>query len=106
MRFVTAIVFGLIIFMISSLEVKAQKQTPAPAESYPVIKMEVGDTFAICKSGYIVCPARNPICDDASIVKIVDTPDGMGFNGIAKGETVCSVRSATAIRFIFSLVIE
>lgn len=106
MRFLIITFFGLVLFGISLPNVSAQKPTPAPTESYTVIKMGVGDTFAICKSGYVVCPVRNPICDDASLVKLIDTADGLGFKGLAKGETICSVRSATALRFIFRLVIE
>lgn len=62
---------------------------------YPV-ELEVGEIFKVCLSGEIVCPARSPICDDLKVVEVVDTPDGMGFKGIARGSTLCSAMGGTS----------
>lgn len=59
-------------------------------EPYPV-ELQVGETFKVCLSGEIVCPVRGPICDNLEFIQIVDTPDGLGFKGIAAGTTLCSV---------------
>lgn len=83
--------------------------TIAPAQSqdepYPV-ELSAGETFNVCKSGQIVCPAITPICDDPKIVVPVDIPDGLGFRGMAPGTTFCSAASAVGPRRVFRITVR
>jgi hypothetical protein len=70
-------------------------------EPYPA-KLSTGETFEVCKSGQIVCPAISPICDNLKVAVPVDTPDGLGFKGVAPGTTLCSAASAAGPRRVFA----
>jgi len=72
---------------------------------YPVV-LGVGEIFDPCNSGNIVCPARVPICDDPKVAVPVDTPDGLGFQGVAPGTTLCSAASAVGPRRIFRITVR
>ncbi len=93
--------------LVSPLAVgSAKAQAPNPNEPYPV-ELQVGEIFKVCLSGQIVCPARAPICDDLKVVSVVDTPDGLGFKGIAPGSTLCSAMSgAEGIRRVFRITVR
>jgi len=86
---------------------QAHAQDPgSPGDApYPVV-LGVGETFDPCKSGNIVCPARGPICDDPKVAVPVDTPDGLGFQGVAPGTTLCSAASAVGPRRIFRITVR
>ena len=83
---------------------------PAMAENgsadlpYPV-ELKVGEIFKVCNSGQVICPVMEPICDDLKIIKVVDTPDGLGFKGLAPGSTLCSVSSG-GTRRVFRLTVR
>jgi hypothetical protein len=53
----------------------------------------VGETFNVCRSGQIVCPAIIPIRDDPKVVVPVDVSDGLGFKGMAPGGDRVSTRN-------------
>jgi hypothetical protein len=72
---------------------------------YPVA-LGVGETFDVCSSGQIVCPARVPICDDPKVAVPVDMPNGLGFKGVAPGTTLCSAASAVGPRRIFRITVR
>lgn len=74
-------------------------------EPYPV-ELLVGETFLVCMSGQIVCPAITPICDGTKIAVPVDTPDGLGFKGMAPGTTLCSAASAAGPRRVFRITVR
>lgn len=74
-------------------------------EPYPV-ELPVGETFNVCRSGQIVCPAITPICDDPKVVVPVDIPDGLGFRGTAPGTTLCSAASAVGPRRVFRITVR
>jgi hypothetical protein len=74
-------------------------------EPYPVSLLS-GKTFPVCLSDQIVCPARIPICDDPKVAVPVDTPDGLGFKGVAPGTTLCSAASAVGPRRIFRITVH
>lgn len=102
-----ALVLLLLLSLSAGFTIADQDSSESPSkEQYPTIKMEVGDMFLICRSGLVVCPVRNPICDKASLIDLADTPDGLGFKAKAKGSTLCSVTSNAGPRRIFRLVIE
>jgi hypothetical protein len=80
---------------------------PARAQDEPFpIELRVGDTFEVCASGQIVCPARIPICDDPNIAVPVDVPGGLGFKGVGPGTTLCSAASAAGPRRVFRITVR
>lgn len=74
-------------------------------EPYPV-ELVVGETFDVCASGQIVCPAITPICDDPKVVLPVDIPGGLGFRGVSPGTTLCSAASAVGPRRVFRITVR
>ncbi|NJD62634.1 MAG: hypothetical protein FIA93_07925 [Deltaproteobacteria bacterium] len=70
------------------------------------VELLVGETFEVCKSGQILCPAISPICDDLKVIVPVDTPDGLGFKGAGPGTTLCSAASATGQRRVFRFTVR
>ncbi len=77
----------------------------AQDEPFP-IGLRVGETFEVCSSGQIVCPARTPICDDPKIAVPVDVPGGLGFMGAGPGTTLCSAASAVGPRRVFRITVR
>lgn len=102
MIFLTGLVS--LILMLAPFNTVADDTTDS--EKYTEVKLNVGDVFRICNSGLVVCPVSTPICDDASLVTLVDTPDGLGFKAKACGTTLCSVESSVGQRFIFRLIVN
>lgn len=80
-------------------------QAHAKDEPYPV-DLQSGETFDVCASGMVVCPARRPICDAPKIVTPVDLPGGLGFQGVAPGTTLCSAASAVGPRRVFRITVH
>ncbi len=100
----TIVVVGLMMmFIIYGSDANAADSNPDG--SYP-IELKVGGVFNVCKSGMVVCPVFTPICDDAKIIALVDTPDGLGFKGIAPGTTLCSVGSSVGPRRLFRITVH
>jgi hypothetical protein len=93
----------LIIIMLVS-DVKAGDPTE-PGQIHEV-ELQAGEIFSVCKSGIVVCPAIVSICDDANIVTIVNTPDGLGFKGVAPGATLCSVGTTVGPRRLFRVTVH
>jgi hypothetical protein len=93
-----------IVVVIAIAFVMVQKAHPKD-EPYPVSLLP-GETFSVCLSDQIVCPARVPICDDPKVAVPVDTPDGLGFQGVAPGTTLCSAASAVGPRRIFRITVH
>lgn len=65
------------------------------------VELQVGGIFQVCKSGEVICPVRFPICEDLTLVDVVDTPDGLGLKGISPGATHCSIMSFIGTRRVF-----
>ena len=61
-------------------------------EPYP-LRIKVGESLALCKTGTIVCPAAAALCDDGTLVEFELTADGLAFRGVKPGETLCSASS-------------
>ena len=74
-------------------------------EPYPV-ELFVGETFEVCTSGQIVCPAITPICDNPKVSAPVATPVGLGFSGNAPGTTLCSAAAHTGQRRVFRIIVR
>jgi len=80
---------------------------PARGQEEPFpIDLQAGDTFEMCASGLILCPARTPICDDPKVAVPVDTPGGLGFKGVGPGTTLCSAASAAGPRRVFRITVR
>jgi hypothetical protein len=80
---------------------------PAQAQDEPFpIKLQVGETFDVCASGQIICPARTPICDAPKVVVPVDVSGGLGFQGVSPGTTLCSAASAAGPRRVFRITVR
>jgi hypothetical protein len=77
----------------------------AQDEPFPV-DLRVGETFEVCASGEILCPARTPICDNPKVAVPVDAPGGLGFQGVGPGTTLCSAASATGQRRVFRITVR
>jgi len=65
-----------------------------PADEPHPLTVRVGEEIAICKTGTIQCPAAGPICDDLGVATAVDGPDGLAFQGVGPGQTLCSAGSS------------
>lgn len=74
-------------------------------EPFPV-DLEAGESFDVCGSGLVVCPARTPICDDPEVAVPTDLPGGLGFKGVAPGTTLCSAASAVGPRRVFRITVH
>ena len=77
----------------------------AQDDPFPV-RLQVGETFDVCASGQVLCPARVPICDDPKVVVPVDVPGGLGFQGVAPGTTLCSAASSAGPRRVFRITVR
>ena len=100
------IVMVLFLFVVLSLPAAAQDRL-ARNDPYP-ISIGVDETFNICDTEKILCPARFPICDDTSIATIRDGGRGRGLEivGVSRGTTKCSFMSANAVRFVYSVTVK
>jgi len=93
------------IVVVIAIAFVAVQQAHPRDEPFP-IDLAPGETFSVCLSGQIVCPARVPICDDPKVAIPVDTPDGLGFKGVDPGTTLCSAASAVGPRRIFRITVR
>ncbi len=103
MKAIITVVVGLMMFILFLSDPKAQDSN---LEGAYAVELRVGEIFKVCKSGNVVCPVRVPICDDTTIITVVDTPDGLGFKGIAPGTTHCSVRPSAGPRRLFRITVR
>lgn len=104
MKTTIIIVIGFLVLIMFVSDVKAGD----PTESGQIheVELQAGEVFKVCKSGIVVCPAIVSICDDANIVTIVNTPDGLGFKGVAPGSTLCSVGTTVGPRRLFRVTVH
>ncbi|HSC35671.1 MAG TPA: hypothetical protein VLG45_10385 [Thermodesulfobacteriota bacterium] len=98
------IVLGFLTLIIFVSYAKAG-ETTEPGQTHEV-ELQVGEIFKVCKSGIVVCPAIVSICDDPNIVTLVNTPDGLGFKGVAPGTTLCSVGTTVGPRRLFRVTVR
>ena len=100
------IVLVSLLYAVLTLPAAAQDRL-ARNDAYP-ISLGVNETFNICETEKILCPARFPICDDTSIATIRDEGRGRGLEivGVSPGTTKCSVMSANAVRFVYSVTVR
>lgn len=70
------------------------------------VRIQAGETFNVCTSGQIVCPARVPICDDPKVAVPADVKGELGFRGVGPGTTLCSAASAVGPRRVFRIIVR
>ncbi len=102
----TAIIIatGFLVLIMFAGDVKAGD--PTGLDQPHEVELQAGEIFKVCKSGIVVCPALVSICDDANIVRLVNTPDGLGFKGVAPGTTLCSVGTTVGPRRLFRVTVH
>jgi hypothetical protein len=65
------------------------------------LSIEVGKTASLCP-----CPVRGAMCDDPSLVEIVDEGGKTALRGKRPGSTVCSVFTPTSLRRVYRVKVE
>jgi len=65
------------------------------------LTVEVGKTANLCP-----CPVRGVMCDDPSLVEIVDEGGKTALRGKRPGTTVCSVFTPTSARRVYRVKVE
>ncbi|MEW6145468.1 MAG: hypothetical protein AB1598_10665 [Thermodesulfobacteriota bacterium] len=104
MKSAIIMVTGFLALILFVSDVKSG-DTEEPGQPYEV-ELRVGEIFKVCKSGVVVCPVILSLCDDANIVTSVNSPDGLGFKGVAPGTTLCSVGTAVGPRRLFRMTVH
>ncbi|MBE0604467.1 MAG: hypothetical protein IH611_12690 [Deltaproteobacteria bacterium] len=100
-RRASAMIFLLVVGAFTAVHA-ASAQDPG----YYPIELAVGESYEVCKTGAIVCPATSAFCDDPKVVVPVDLPGGLGFKGVSPGKTLCSAGSAVGPRRVFSITVR
>ncbi len=79
------------------------QETPPRGDLASEIPLEVtvGETTSLCP-----CPVSRLVCDDASLVKLVENPSGQSLEGVKPGATVCSLYGPTGRRLYRVTVVE
>jgi hypothetical protein len=77
-----------------------------PGDEPYAVELLVGETFEVCTSGQILCPASSAICDNLKVIVPVDTPKGLGFMGVGPGTTLCSAAASTGQRRVFRFTVR
>ena len=103
MKAAIIIVLGFLALILIVGDVKAGDTTELGQPNE--VGLQVGEIFKVCKSGIVVCPVILSLCDDANIVTSVNTPDGLGFKGVAPGTTLCSVGTTVGPRRLFRVTV-
>ncbi len=74
---------------------------PAQDKGEIPLTLEVGKSASLCP-----CPVRNAMCDDLSIVEIIDEGGKASLRGKRAGTTVCSVFTAASTRRVYRVKVE
>ncbi|HEY6075114.1 MAG TPA: hypothetical protein VIV15_17470 [Anaerolineales bacterium] len=93
---------AIFLLLTFSLPCHAEEAGRTTDEPYRVVLL-TGETFKVCLSGQIVCPAISPICDDLNVAAPVETPEGLGFAAVGPGSTLCSAANPSGQRRVFRI---
>lgn len=104
MKTAIIMVMGFLVLIMFVSDVKAAD--PSEPGQIHEVELQVGEVFKVCKSGIVVCPVILSLCDDANIVTSVNTPEGLGFKGVAPGTTLCSVGTTVGPRRLFRVTVR
>jgi hypothetical protein len=83
-----------ILLAAAALALAAPGHAQAPGAT--ALALQVGERAPVGPA-----PVRNVICDDPSVVRLVDTPAGPAFQGLAPGATTCSLVDAASVRRVY-----
>jgi hypothetical protein len=75
------------------------QQAAKPAE-IPLV-LELGASGSICP-----CPVSGLVCDDPSLVEVVQSETDVSLRGVKVGTTLCSVRDAVGIRRFYRVTVR
>ncbi len=50
-------------------------------------------------------PVRQVICDDVSVVQLLDTDEGPALKGLSPGQTLCSLVNAASVRVVYRVTV-
>lgn len=94
------------VFVFLSCPTGSAREAAAKDPGWFQVALKVGESFDMCASGEIVCPAKAAFCDDPKIAMPVDLPGGIGFRGVSPGTTLCSAASAIGPRRVFQITVR
>ena len=86
-----------------ALAVSAALPIPAARAQDPgeiALTLAVGDTAPVGPP-----PVRQVICDDGSVVAVVDTPQGPALQGTSPGQTLCSFLDVQSVRRVYRVTV-
>ncbi len=72
----------------------------APSQGEIPLDLRVGEKTSLCP-----CPVSGIVCDDASLVKIVDEPTGQSLQGVKPGTTLCGLQGPNGIRRVYRVTV-
>ncbi|HEU4384309.1 MAG TPA: hypothetical protein VFR85_12530 [Anaeromyxobacteraceae bacterium] len=64
------------------------------------LNLAVGQRMSVCP-----CPVRGLVCDDPSLVKIVEEPAEVYLEGLKPGTTLCSLTGPNAVRRTYRVTV-
>ncbi len=70
------------------------------------LSLKVGETYDLCASGKVVCPADSGICDDTAVATQREGQKGLQIVGVKAGTTTCSARSINGLRQVFRVTVK
>ncbi len=102
----TTSVLLVIVFVFPAFRAASAEEAGAKDPGYFRVELKAGESFDMCASGEIVCPARGAICDDLKVAVPAELPGGIGFTGVSPGTTICSAASAIGPRRVFRITVR
>lgn len=88
--------FSLLLLGTAGLAVA--QETPSQGEI--PLNVRVGEKASLCP-----CPVSGIVCDDASLVKIVDEPTGQALQGVKPGTTLCGLLGPNGVRRLYRVTV-
>lgn len=77
----------------------AAAQAAPPSGEIP-LELRVGEKTSLCP-----CPVSGIVCDDATLVKVLDEPDGQSLQGVKAGTTLCGLRGPNGVRRVYRVTV-
>lgn len=71
-----------------------------PSQGEIPLNLRVGEKASLCP-----CPVSGIVCDDASLVKIVDEPTGQSLQGVKPGSTLCGLQGPNGVRRVYRVTV-
>jgi hypothetical protein len=99
---------GIVLALVALAPLAAFAQSSPAADEPYRLAVKVGKKVGICRTGTIVCPAGNPMCDDVTVAIPEVTSRGIAFKGLKRGSTLCSAAASGGVgpRRVYRVVVE